>query len=335
MTLFAMLASCKKENEEIITPEMTNVLSQDIKVSVKGGTKEQPLYLPSDTYNFLGFGYDVTDTYNDEVSVRANIVDIPAYAASKAAYVQSMRGTEGSFNTIIATDAVNLSQQFSSSTKDTQGLRVYGNTVERTFPGAAAHNKKYVYGYYSNYMIWKRYRFYYDHAVNNFLTAGFKNDLTTLSAEALVHKYGTHVLSRIKLGSKFDVIYRAEAPADNRRQTSMEGLRYALKHTFGLMSGYLDDVNLKNLNANSSAQIFFSSVGGDATQLKMEIIKDRPMLNITNWSATTTEERARFIGFDDNGLISLDNFIDDSAKKEEVKTFIAQYFEDKAAKLTN
>lgn len=101
------------------------------------------------------------------------------------------------------------------------------------------------------------------------------------------------------------------------------------------MSGYLDDVNLKNLNANSSAQIFFSSVGGDATQLKMEIIKDRPMLNITNWSATTTEERARFIGFDDNGLISLDNFIDDSAKKEEVKTFIAQYFEDKVAKLTN
>lgn len=333
MALFAGLASCKKENGEIITTEMTKVLSQDINVFVKGKTKEQSLYQWSETYNFLGFGYDVTDTYNDEVSVRANIIDIPAYAASGANRINFRRGTEGSWNTIIATDAVNLSEQFSNSAKDTRGLSVYGNTIERAFPGAAAHNKKYVYGYYSNYMVWKRYRFHYSHAVNNFLTAGFENDLTTLSAEALVHKYGTHVLTRIKLGSKFDVVFQAEAPVDSRQQTSMEGLRYALKRTFGLMSGHLDDVNLKNLNANSSAQILFSSVGGDASQLKIETIKDRTMLNITNWSATRTEDRARFIGIEDDGLVSLDNFIDDSVKKAEVKTFIAQYFVDKAAKL--
>lgn len=335
MAIFAMLASCKKENEEIITTEMTKVLSQDINVLVRGAAKDQPLYPWSGTYNFLGFGYDVTDTYNDEVSVRANVVDIPAYAASEASRIQFIRGTEGSWNTMIATDAVNLSEQFSYSTRDTKGMRAYGNTVERAFPGAAAHSKKYVYGYYSNYMVWKRYRFYYGHEVNNFLTAGFKKDITTLSAEALVHKYGTHVLSRIKLGSKFDVVYQAEAPIDDRQQTSMEGLRYALKHTFGLMSGHLDEVNLKYLNANSSAQIFYSAIGGDANQLKMETIKDRQMLNITNWSASRTEDRARFIGIEDDGLVSLDNFIEDSVKKAEVKTFIAQYFIDKAAKLIN
>ncbi len=115
----------------------------------------------------------------------------------------------------------------------------------------------------------------------------------------------------------------------------MEGLRYALKHTFGLMSGQLDEVNLKHLNANSSAQIYFSSVGGDVSQLKTETIKNRLILNLTNWGATRTEERARFIGIEDNGLISLDNFIDDSVKKAEVKTYIAKYIAAKAAKLIN
>ncbi|MGY0038246.1 MAC/perforin domain-containing protein [Pedobacter sp. NJ-S-72] len=66
--------------------------------------------------------------------------------------------------------------------------------------------------------------------------------MTLLSAQELVHKYGTHVLAGVEMGSKFDVIYQAEAPEVNRASIIVEGLRYALKQTFGLMSGYLDDV---------------------------------------------------------------------------------------------
>lgn len=101
------------------------------------------------------------------------------------------------------------------------------------------------------------------------------------------------------------------------------------------MSRYWDDVNLTNLNANSHASIYYSSIGGDISKLKLQTINNRPMLNITDWRSTTTEDNARFIGANINGLVTLDNFIDDSVKKAEVKAYLEQYFAAKAVRLTN
>lgn len=336
MAVFAMLASCKKESEESPSPEQKEQLSPDIELAVKGATQESPpLYEPSKIYNFLGFGYDVTDKFNDEGSIRASVIDIPTYAASGNDRINFIRGTEGSWTTIQAENAVDLSKKFSNSYAETKGLNVFGNTIENMFAGTVATDKKYVYGYYSNYFIWKRYTFYYDEEVNNFLTESFKSDITLLNAQELVHKYGTHVLTGIKLGSKFDVVYQAEAPEKNRSLIVMEGLRYSLKRTFGLMSGYLDEVNLPNLNANSSAKIYYSAIGGDISKLKMETINNRVILNLNNWVSSTSEDKARFIGVHRDRLIPLDSFIDDSAKKMEVKSYLEQYFANKAVKLTN
>ena len=214
-------------------------------------------------------------------------------------------------------------------------MRLFGNTIEKIFPGTVATDKKYLYGYYSNYSLRKRYVFYSDKSVNNFLTASFKRDITLLSAQELVNKYGTHVLTGLKTGAKFDVIYQAEAPVENRNPVIMEGLRYAIKRTFGLMTGYLDDVNLTNLNANSSAKIYYSSIGGDISKLKTITINNKLMLNITDWHSSTTEDKERFIGIYNDGLAPLYSFIDDNVKKAEVKSYLEQYLAAKAVSLTN
>ena len=101
------------------------------------------------------------------------------------------------------------------------------------------------------------------------------------------------------------------------------------------MSSHWDDVNLQNLDANSSAQIYYSAIGGDINKLQPETIKNRLFVNITNWRATATADKARFIGTNDKGLISLDNFIDDNVKKNEVKSYLEQYFATKTVKLAN
>ena len=336
MVVIAMMASCKKNETNLPTPVVK--LSEDISFSVKGATQEtQPLHQPSEKHDFLGYGYDVTDRFNDQASIRANVIDIPLYAASGASRVNVSRGTEGSWTTFQAKDAIALSEKFSNSIEATKGNKLFGSTIMHAFPETTAADKKYVYGYYSNYMIWKRYTIYYEQEVNSYLTADFKRDITLLNAQELVNKYGTHVLTRIKIGSKFDVVYQAAAPGEdwNREAISMEGLRYALKRTFGLMTGYLDDPNLKNLNANSSAQIYYSSVGGNFNELKTETINNRLILNLNNWRASTTEDKARFIGPEDKGLEPLFKFIDDVAKKEQVKNYIQQYYANKAVKLQN
>ena len=336
IAVFAMLVSCKKKSDDIINPDKKDKLSKDIELVVNGAKQENlPLYQWSETYNFLGFGYDVTDKFNDEVSVRASVVDIPLYAASESSRINLLRTLESSWTTIQAKNAADLSEKFSNLFKETNGLRLFGNTAAKTFPETVATDKKYVYGYYSNYSIWKRYTFNYGQTVNNFLTAGFKRDITLLSAQELIQKYGTHVLTGIKIGSKFDVIYQAEAPEGYRESIIMEGLRYALKETFGLMSGHMDDVNLSDLNANSSARIYYSSIGGDISKLKTETINNRLKLNITNWRSSTTEDKARFIGVSDNGLSPLYSFIDDKVKKAEVKSYLEQHLASKTVNLTN
>jgi hypothetical protein len=332
MAVAAVLTSCKKKSEEII-PEK---LAADIELVVKGTTREKlPLYPSSDTYNFLGFGYDATDQFNDLGSVRASVVDVTTYAGSGSYRVNIIRGTEGSWKTIQAENAVDLAEKFSRSFKETMGQRLFGNTLAQIFPETSVTDNKYVYGYYSNYFIWKRYVFNYEQAVNNFVTTGFKRDIALLSAQELVHKYGTHVLTGIEMGSKFDVVYQAEATGGNRQAIIMEGLRYALKRTFGLATGYLDEPNLRNLNANSSAQLYYNAIGGDMNQLKIQTINNRLMLNITDWRLSTTEDRAQFVGVYDHGLLPLDRFIDDSAKKAEVKSYLEAYFASKSVKLTN
>ncbi|WP_316823713.1 MAC/perforin domain-containing protein [Pedobacter miscanthi] len=336
LALMATLAACKKNQEDIPTPVPEEKLSPDIAFTVKGATQESlSLYKPSVKYNFLGNGYDVTDKFDDQASVRANVVDIPAYDANDKYNVVLMRATKSSWSTAQAENAIDLSVKFSNSYDATKGLKLFGNTIDK-FPGTNVIDKKYVYGYYSYYMIWKVYKFYYEQTVNNFLTADFKRDITLLSAQDLVHKYGTHVLTNIKMGSKFDVVYQAEAPDNGRRAgIILEGLRYTLNRTFGLPTGYLDEPNLRDLNDNTSAQLYYSSTGGDMSKLKPETINNRVILNINNWIATTTEDKATFIGASDDGLIPLYNFIDDATKKAEVKAYIEQYFAAKTVKLNN
>ncbi len=337
LAIMATLAACKKNPKEIPNPVPEEKLSPDIAFTVKGATQDtQPLYPSSETFNFLGFGYDVTDKFNDQASVRASVVDIPAYDADGAYNVVFIRGTQSSWRTTQAQSAVDLSTKLSDSYNATKGLKLFGNTINQAFPETDATDKKYVYGHYSYYMIWKLYKFYYDQSVNKFLTADFKRDITLLTAQDLINKYGTHVLTNIKIGSKFDVVYQAEAPQNERRGAIiMEGLRYTLKRTFGLPTGYLDEPILRNLNDNTSAQIYYSSTGGDITKLKRETVNNSVIVNLNNWVASTTEDKATFIGASDDGLVPIYNFIDDAAKKAEVKAYLDQYYSAKTVKLTN
>lgn len=337
LALMATLAACKKNPDETPNPYPEEKLSPDIAFTVNGATQDaKPLYPASTTFNFLGFGYDVTDKFNDQSSIRANVVDIAAFDADRKYNVVLMGGTESSWRTTQAENAVELSRKLSNSYTATKGLKLFGNTIDQVFPGTDATDKKYLYGHYSYYMIWKVYKFYYDQSVNKFLTADFKRDITLLNAQDLVNKYGTHVLTNIKLGSKFDVIYQAEAPQNGRRSLIiMEGLRYTLKRTFGLPTGYLDEPNLRDLNDNTTAKIYYSSTGGDISKLKPETINNRLIVNLNNWVASTTEDKATFIGAAEDGLTSLDKFIDDATKKAEVKAYIEQYFAAKTVKLKN
>ncbi|MBL4678359.1 MAG: hypothetical protein JKY70_19480, partial [Mucilaginibacter sp.] len=155
---FAIITSCKKQSHEVAVPDKEAILPQDINVTVKGTNEvNSPLYPASENYNYLGFGYDVTDKFNNEASVRASVVDVTAYGASNADRIAIIGSTQGGWNTIEAENAEDLSERFSDSFEPTKGLKLFGNTLRNAFPGTVANAKKYVYGYYSEYFIQRSY----------------------------------------------------------------------------------------------------------------------------------------------------------------------------------
>lgn len=335
IALTAVMTSCSKDGANPQTTE--EQFSADIEFSVKGNPQGNlPLYNPSNEYDFLGYGYDVTDRFNDQASVRASVVNIPLYAASGDSRVNISKATEGGFTSFIYKDAVVLSEKLSNSFDAVKGNKFFGNTITQAFPETIADDKKYVYGYFSDYHIWKRRTFYYEQTVNNFLTDDFKRDISLLDAKGLVNKYGTHVLTGISLGSKFDVVYQADVKENlDREAVGKEGMGYALWKTFGFGYTYLGQPNLKNLNANSSAKIYYSFVGGDFKTLVLENMGNRQVLDPSNWKKTTTEDRARFVGPLTKGLEPLYKFIDNAEKKDMVKTYLEEYYSAKAVKLKN
>ncbi|RZL37316.1 MAG: hypothetical protein EOP00_28745, partial [Pedobacter sp.] len=196
LALVATLISCTKNEDENPFPE--EKLSADIDLVVKGATQEiKPLYPPSNVYNFLGYGYDVTDKFVDEVSVRASVLDVAKYAATNTNRINMPRNSTSSWRNVIGKDAANLSERLSNTFDATKGFKVFGNTIQSSFPTSNFTSSNYVYAYYSYYMIRKGFEFYYESALNDFVTDDFKADFTKLNVEQLVKKYGTHVLRDI------------------------------------------------------------------------------------------------------------------------------------------
>lgn len=332
LAVIATLASCKKSKDQIPESEKP---STDIEVAITNGDLlNDPGQQGNPTYNLLGFGYDVTDQYNDAHSVRAEVVNIPAFVATSPGRFDLNKGTSAFWINFSGENATDLAGQLSEDFDETKGLKVYRNTMAKAFPSANTFDSKYVYSYYANIAVRMRLRITddYKNSLSNNLTNGFSQDVNVLSAAGLVKKYGTHVLRSIRLGSRLNVVYQAEAGKGDRKNISTTGLRYAMKSIFGLATGELNTMDLNALNANLGAKIYFDAFGGDQSKLKVSKIKEKSVINITDWLHSSTEEKARFVDVSPDGLIPLYELITDANKKAEVKAYIEKYILDNQAK---
>lgn len=330
LALLAALGSCKKSPNQIQKKD-DGKLPADIKLTVTNGNLSNDVNQQGNaTYNFLGFGYDITDQYNDASSVRSEVINIPSFAKSNPGGFDINRSTTGYWENFSGENATDLTGQLSEQFDQTSGLKMFKNTIAGAFPGADPFNTKYVYGYYSYIGIIMRIKIIddYNNALNSYVTNSFSQDVNTLAAAELVKKYGTHVLRRVILGSRLNAVYQAEAPDTNRKKISSTGLRYAIKTTFGLPTGELDPIDLAALNANTSAKIYFNAVGGDQSKLKEVSVNNKTIINPTEWFGSTSEEKARFIGVAKDGLIPLYDLITDINKKAVVKAYIVKYIQE-------
>ena len=323
------MVSCKKsepvsELEEPVTPVELDIAVAEIKHHVDVKREPDP------QYSFLGFGYDVTDTYQHAASVRAKVFDARKFVEMNPGRFNDMKNSSGYSFTAAGTTCRELSTLLSSGIYETDGFAAFKSTLSSAFPDQTYASGKYAYVYHSLIVSYGSLRLNgslgsESSSFSSTLTDSFILDISQLSAAELVQKYGTHVVFEATRGIRLDMVYQT-APAHGDRESILkEGLRYALGKVFGFHSGYLDPTNQKNLAANKSPRIAYELVGGDVTKLKIDTSSSTTKIDLTEWLGSTSREAAVFTGVTPSGLFPLYELINDASKKAEVKAYILKH----------
>jgi hypothetical protein len=328
-----LFAACKKPNApdpEITAPEAV----KEINFVVTGPKviSSEPVKQGSSKFSFLGYGYNITGKYADTSSVEAPAINIDAYAADHPNRVDLSRSTSGGARSLYAKDAEDYSYRISSTLKESNGMPLFKHTITDVFPGQDALSNKYIYAQYEYASTWKTIRTYLgDAKVKDYLTPEFKSDVQNLTPENLVKKYGTHILSGVTLGAKFNVYYQAKSAGSDKLHSSIVGFTYALKQVFGVSSGFLDPLKPADINAVSEPKLVYEAIGGDPSKVNRTVANGKTLIRFNEWVSTCTEDKALFTNI--VSMSHLYELIDDPTKKAEIKDYITSYIDQNQVKL--
>jgi hypothetical protein len=324
--LLASISGCKKTSENNLKEEIGEVPKVEISVARFEDMSNVTEPQGDAIYNLLGYGYDITNKYASTSSVRAQVIDLPLFIANndKEAFSPS-NGTQNFSMSFYGANAEDLSAQLSERYDVSNGLNVFKSTFVSSFPESNALSKKYGYGYFSWIFIRRKLRIQATKGSNS-LTTIFTEDVKTLNAEQLVKKYGTHILQRIHIGTRINILYQSEVPDNSERILAIkEGMNYAINKVFGFFQSNGGLINVKALNTNSSIKLRYDMIGGDISKVKELEIVGVKRIDFNEWNKSLSESDYRFIDFDSNGLIPLYDLIADNTKKRVVKEFIVKY----------
>lgn len=326
LTLVCALSACKKPNE---AQEVLGSSTAEISIAALEMPTSNTDVEGDATYNFLGYGYDITGKHASAEAVRAKIVDVPDYVAkSEPGFSPLSNGTRGYNLTVFAKDAAELSQVISSEYEGMNGLKLFRSTVTSAFPEQDALLTKYAYSYYTDVFVRRSMRIRAEQGINS-LSEVYLQDVNQMTPEQLVRKYGTHMLQVIHIGTRFNVIYQSEVPENTDRKASMiQGFKYAVKNVFGMHLLNFDEFDIKALNSNTSVKLRYEVIGGDPTKVERIDVKGKKMVLLNDWKQSISESNYRFIGFSDKGIVPLYDMIQDASKKADVKAYIDKYLLD-------
>jgi hypothetical protein len=322
IALTSIVASCKKD---IVRAPGTDNIPSKLNTRSAG----------DNIYDLLGFGYDATGEYGSSNSATYQVIDINKLVQNEPGrYVPDVNVTQYAEYAAggNASDYLHSLTSNTTATLAPLGLSSFwGATLTVNFHETSKVSSKYSYASASVIIKQKRIKFNapIDLIKSTYLTSVFKSDVSTMSAQQLVTKYGTHVLTDIVLGAKLNIFYRSQSSSSNKGQSVKAGLDvHGLFHTFGIKSDvtYADS----SVNSNYDQTMYYSTVGGDGTKGvfgQLSLDNTSPKVDITAWQSSCTRDNAAFIQISNvaGSTIPLQDLIDDAAKKQAVANYIAQY----------
>lgn len=284
-------------------------------------------------YDVLGYGYDVTGRFANSESSRLQVLDIVKFVAEDPGSYSPNTHVEEFFDYTIGENASSYTRELAQKYTATTGfLGLFKGEANTAFNSKNSFSSKFAYASVSKIIKQKSMKLYstISNLRDNYTTAKFRSDVALLSPAELVQRYGTHALTDITLGAKFDINYSTKTYSSNRSESVKAGLVLSgMFKTFGMTADV--DVKKEEANSNYNQSLNYNSVGGDGTKgiigniaLDNSTIK----LSIADWQSTCNSENIALVKIGKDGLVALDQLINDPVKSEAVRIYIKNYLED-------
>lgn len=298
-------------------------------------------------YRMLGFSYDATKEYLDKDSYRRVVIDVEKLS------------NDLQYSVIVnpETGGTNLYYYGYSSNDYLQDIIRQTNVSAKVDPGTSALPKFFTGNITSNSELTTKYSYSTKYAfasidvlkyvssmrieetptvMSNYVTSKFITDLQTLSADAFVAAYGTHVLTDITLGGTLRVLYKSsstdQSNTTNKKNTVKAGFKAMLpKIGLGLDVDKTVTTNETLASQNVEQNLYIKYKAGEGVDVTYNQGKDAvfPQVNKGSWEKSVNVNNAGLVKIDWDNTYPIYDFIPASfaTKKAEIVAAVNRYLE--------
>lgn len=300
-------------------------------------------------YDVLGMGYDVTGEYLHPLSVKNPVLNIKKYkqdhegrlitGTPSFGYDKMVSGYNSTdyVKKITEESKVKVNMQFGNA-KDT--MACFSQSITNTFKSEYSRSTKYSFASLDAIRNVKYIRINDEISdVSQYLSDEFTEDLKRLSADRIVERYGTHVLTDFIIGGRYKLIFRSVIA----KQMDSSTKRKAVESSFGLSLKKIGfNVNIENTTQteeslaieNQAKELYVLFYGGSGTNLKYDLEKGMPTgIDIQGWENSVKLNNANLTSINWEETYPIYEFIQNPIMKQEVKAAVERYIEKQQLKI--
>jgi len=319
LLLVIILASCKN-NEPVLDLPIPPTTSTELTYPLGIGSS-------GDTINgLIGYGYDATG-FCDTISVRAKVLENLSIGDL------SIGKPSTTFPTLVSGSDY---AHFLVSINNPYFVNEYGamlashlRSLLKLATKSDTIDSKSAYVYYAITYYNSHRGYFYGPDTKNYLTSDFKRDVLALSANELVAKYGTHVLTNVFGGTKFEVLYRFKSDNYFNEDVAREYFQARMKENIGGIPFYIKtDIAAVTTKIKTDEQFIYNSIGSRKKLCGMVTSTDSNPDSIKvdiNPVFNKSYIKPQFIAIGEDGILPIYELISDETKKQEVKAYIEKY----------
>ncbi|WP_071147469.1 MAC/perforin domain-containing protein [Bacteroides ihuae] len=294
-------------------------------------------------YDVLGYGYDVTGEYLHPLSVRNPVLDIEKYKKDLGNRIVTGTASFGYDKMYSGYSSLDYLKEITNETKVDANMSIEAKSGAK-FSGTISSNSyfKSTYSYSSKYSFASldairniKYIRINDEIsrISQYLSDEFIEDLNRLSADRLVERYGTHVLTDITIGGRYKVMFRSvitnTTDSSIKKRTVKAGFTAALKKIgFGANLEHATQTEETLIKNNQNKELYVLFYGGNGTNMKYDLEKGMPTtVDIKGWEDAIKLQNANLTNIKWEETYPIYDFITDPAKKAEVKAAVERHIE--------